>query len=96
MKVQHLEVRYIEVNRSAKQRLAKAEKENLCVACLQPITEGDKVKRGCHERCYRATLRAIDKGKWTMADRLAQGKILEEGKGGRKPCNPVTIESEGQ
>ena len=92
MKVAVIEIRYVEVKRSAKQRLAKAEAEGLCVACLEPLGEGT-IKRGCHERCYIATRRQIDRGVWTMEDRLADGKILEADTGGRKPSNPVSIEA---
>jgi len=95
MRVALIEIGYIEVKRSAKQRLAKAEDEKLCVACMKPLGEG-RVKRGCHERCYRATLRAIEKGQLTLADRLADGKILEAGDGGRRPSNPVSIEAAGE
>lgn len=80
------------MKRSAKQRLARAERESLCVACMKPLDNGT-IKRGCHERCYRATLRAIEKGRMTMADRLAEGKILEAEDGGRKPSNPVSVEA---
>lgn len=95
MRVALIEIRYIEVKRAAKQRLATAEAEELCVACMKPLGE-TRVKRGCHERCYRATLRAIEKGRFTLADRLADGKILEAGEAGRKPSNPVSIEAAGE
>lgn len=92
MKVAVVEIRYVEVKRSAKQRLAKAESEGLCVACMKPLGDG-RIKRGCHESCYVATRRQIERGVWTMEERLAEGKILEADPGGRKPTNPVTIEA---
>lgn len=91
MRVAVKEVRWVQVKRSAKQRLAKAESEGLCVACMEPLD--GMVKRGCHERCYIATRRAIERGIWTMEERLAEGKILEAETPGRKPSNPVSIEA---
>lgn len=92
MKVAMNIVRWVDVKRSAIRRLAKADKEGLCVACLQPLD--GVVKRGCHERCYQATLRAIREGKFTMEDRITEGKIREANQG-RRPSNPVTLEAEG-
>lgn len=92
MKVAVHLIRWVEVKRSAIRRLAKAEQEGLCVACMQPLD--GTVKRGCHERCYQATLRAIREEKFTMEDRIAEGKIRETNQG-RRPSNPVTLEANG-
>lgn len=92
MKVAVWEVRYVDMKRNAKQRIAKAEREGLCVACMEPLGDG-VVKRGCHEKCYAATRRAIKRGVWTLSDRLAEGKLLEYSTPGRKPTNPVSIEA---
>ncbi len=92
MRLEVLESKYVQLRRPAQERLTKATQEHLCVACLQPLGSG-KVKRGCHEGCYRATLRAIDAGKWTESQRVEEGKLLPHGKCGRKPTNPVSIEA---
>lgn len=85
------EVRWVEVRKPAKERLAKAEREHLCLACLEPL--GDQAPiRGCHPKCHRATLRAIADRKCTEAERMTEGKLLPATKGGRKPSNPVTKE----
>ena len=82
--------RYIEVKKSVRDRLARAEKECLCVACLEPLD--GRVVRGCHERCHKATMRAIDAGLTTEIERVSEGKLLEMGKRGRKPTNLVSKE----
>lgn len=79
------------MNAVAQARIRKATKERLCVACMEPLN-GESPLRGCHERCYRATLRAIERGDTTEEDRMLEGKFLKRGKGGRKPSNPVTMD----
>lgn len=91
MRVAVNEVRWIEVNRTARQRLAKAESQNLCVACME-LLDATRTVRGCHERCYRATMRNIASGKTTEARRMEEGKLLESDTGGGRPGNPVTKE----
>lgn len=90
MQVFMLEKRYVEVRKAARERLEKAEKEHLCVACMEALN--GRPMRGMHMRCYHATMRAIRTGKTTEEDRVAQGKMLEPAKTGRKPSNPVTQE----
>lgn len=91
MQVAVSEIRYVEVKKSARDRLAKAEQESLCVACMKPLG-GGMIKRGCHESCYQATRRAIQRGLTTEAERVAAGKLREAGHGGRNPSNPVTLD----
>ena len=91
MQVRMIVMRYVTLNKAARQRIAKAEAERLCVACMEPIGES-RVKRGCHERCYRATLRAIAKGLTTEQARMQEGKFLECDTPGRKLSNPVSVE----
>ncbi|MFN5710050.1 MAG: hypothetical protein ACK56J_10515 [Planctomycetota bacterium] len=76
---------------SPQQRIADCLKHQLCVACLQPARRG-RVIRGCHERCYRATIRAAQAGKCTIEERIAQGKLLYSQPSGRKPSNAVSVE----
>jgi hypothetical protein len=84
-----LEPRYLEVNAAAEQRVADARKQKLCVACMEPLGS-DVPIRGCHCKCHRATLRAIERGDTTEIQRVLEGKFLPKKKGGRKPSNPVT------
>ena len=93
MQVKVLKIGYVEVKKAARNRIAEATQNKLCVACMGPL--GDKrVICGCHERCYRATLRAIEKGKTTRAKRLEEGKLLEGEPPGRKVSNPVSVDVE--
>lgn len=78
--------------RKADTRVRRALRDNLCVACLKPLLES-KVIRGCHERCYRATVRAVERGDFTEADRIQAGKLLPAKTGGGRPTNPVTVEA---
>lgn len=92
MKVRVFVTRWIQMKRSAVARIAKCEKEGLCTACLQPLGES-RVVRGCHEKCARATYRAIERGEMTDEQRVADGKWLEASQRGPKPSNPVTVEA---
>ena len=93
MRIQIYVPGWIEMKRSAIQRLAKCKDENLCVACMKPIGNGKKVVRGCHEYCHTVTLDAIKSGTYTEAERIAAGKLLTKELGGRKPSNPVAVEA---
>lgn len=88
-----IETRLVEVKRVAQSRIAKAQSERLCVACMEKL-DGSRTIRGCHERCYRATLRAILAGRTTEQERVADGKLLERDTPGRNPSNPVSVELE--
>lgn len=92
MRVAITETRWIEVRKPAKERLAKADKEHLCVACMEPMGDQEPI-RGCHPKCYRATRRAIVAGQFTEAARVEAGKLLEKLEPGRKPSNPVSVEA---
>lgn len=78
------------MDRTARIRVNKCEKEGLCYACMKPLS--GRVVRKCHEACARATYRAIQRGECTDEQRIAEGKWSEASPGGRKPSNPVTIE----
>lgn len=91
MQVAQTICRYITLTKLARQRIAKAEAEGLCVACLTPLDETRTI-RGCHERCYRATTRAIKSGKTTEKERMQAGKLLSNAEPGKKPSNPVSLE----
>ena len=77
----------------AKRRVSKAKAEGLCVACLKPAS--GRMIRGCHFNCYRATLRAIERGLTSEQERVSEGKMLPVGTTGRKPKNPVTLDVMG-
>jgi preprotein translocase subunit YajC len=92
MRIAITEVRWIEVRKSARLRIAKAEQERLCVACMEPLGDQEPI-RGCHPKCYRATLRSIHAGNCTESERMEDGKLLEKRDAGRKPSNPVSKET---
>ncbi len=93
MQVAVFEARWIQVRKSARDRLAKCKHENLCPACMQSFAEGETTIRGVHVRCYHATRRAIQAGKFTEQERIQAGKLLEPGPKGRPPSNPVSLEA---
>ena len=93
MRVAITETRWIDVRQSARRRIEQASTERLCVACMEPLAD-QKPIRGCHSKCYQATLRAIKAGKFTEKQRVEQGKLLESDTAGRKPVNPVSVEAE--
>ena len=93
MRVRIVETRWIEVKKAARERLAKCSELDLCVACMEPVVEGERTLRGCHMRCYHATYRAIRSGKFTESARVEAGKLLEPSENGRKPSNPVSVEA---
>lgn len=92
MRVLVIEKRWVEVKKTARERIAKCERERLCVACLEPLGDEEPM-RGCHCRCYHATYRAIKSGKFTDSQRVQDGKLLEPQPAGRKPSNPVSREA---
>ena len=81
----------VRLGKAAIERINRAQAGGLCVACMEPLGSGT-VKRGCHERCYRATLRAIGAGKTTEVERVRAGKFLQPQEPGRHPSNPVSKE----
>jgi hypothetical protein len=91
MKLEIRRTEWITVKESAKKRLERADAEGLCVACMEKL-DGSRVVRGCHERCYRATERAIKRGETSEKERVGEGKLLPSKSGGGKPSNPVTLE----
>ena len=95
MRVLFFEPRYVILKAAAKARRNKARQKKLCYACMKPLGEG-RVKRHCHEKCYRATLRAIEKGHTTMSERIAAGKMAGDDERPTRPAtNPVTLEFQG-
>lgn len=82
---------WAEVKRGAVQRVVRCQQQKLCLACEQPLGEC-RVVRGCHERCAKATYRAIEAGKTSDKQRIEDGKWLPAEPGGRKPSNPVSME----
>jgi hypothetical protein len=84
-------LRYVNVKKSAMDRIAKCERDGLCLACLEKLD--GRVIRACHERCVKATKRAIERGDFTEDERVRDGKLGESSPGGRPASNPVTIEA---
>jgi hypothetical protein len=90
MRVQSKVWVWIEMKKSALQRIARCQREGLCLACLEPLA--GTVLRGCHERCAKATYRAIAKGLLTDEGQVACGEWAEP-RSGREPSNPVSIKA---
>lgn len=95
MQVAVIQKRFVEVRKAARERIEKAERENLCLGCLKPIVGSEKTMRKQHLRCYYATLRAINAGKTTEEEMVSQGKLAECAKPGRKASNPISVEFSG-
>lgn len=93
MRVAVVSTAWIEMKRSVVLRIAKYKAKRICLACDEPFKPNEKVIRGCHQRCARATYRAIARGDFTDAERVAEGKWLVQEPKGPKPTNPVTIEA---
>jgi hypothetical protein len=93
MQVAIVEKRWVSVRKAARERLAKCQQENLCPACLEPLADDEPRMRGVHIRCYHATRRAIQAGKFTEQERVQAGKLLEPSSTGRPPSNPVSVEA---
>jgi hypothetical protein len=90
MRVQVFSIGFVEMKRSAVQRVAKCQAEKLCCSCLQPLIPGQRVVRGCHLNCAKATYRAIEAGKLTDDGQVEAGEWLPRENGGRKPTIPVS------
>lgn len=90
MRVQVFSIGYVEMKRSAVQRVAKCQAEGLCCSCLEPLIPGERVVRGCHVRCAKATYRAIEAGKLSDKEQVESGEWLPAGTGGRKPTIAVS------
>ena len=89
------ERKLVTISRKAIARISKAMSDGLCFACLEPLGDSP-AKRHCHERCYRATLRAVEKGQTTIDERVSEGKLAGDSENrGRPPSNPVTVELTG-
>ena len=80
---------YIKVKKSAQQRIAKAQREGLCCACMEPLDDTRTI-RGCHERCRQAAARLIERGVVTEEQLIADGELLPADTGGRRPSNALT------
>jgi hypothetical protein len=92
MRAKVVSVRWIEVDQKGMKRVARCIKYKLCCACLKPLGDA-RVVRGCHEKCARATYRAIERGELSDSDQVEAGEWLPHGQRGPKPTNPVTIKA---
>lgn len=82
-------LRWVEVKPEAQRRVEKAAKQNLCVACMKPLDDTRTIC-GCHERCYRATMRCVARNETTIADEVAKGCFVLSTTRGGDALNPVT------
>lgn len=57
--------------------------ERVCLACGEKIADDEREIRGCHERCYRKTYRAIERGSVTEREAIEAGLIAPQRKVGR-------------
>lgn len=55
---------------------------NCCLACGQPL-DGTRAIRGCHERCYRAAVRASESAEESLDVFVEAGRMLPASPGGR-------------
>ena len=92
MRVRILVEKWVEMKKSVVDKITRCKRDQVCLACDKPIETGRTV-RGCHERCARATYRAILRGDFTDEQRVQQGKWLDAQSGGRPASNPVTVEA---
>lgn len=92
MRVRVFETKWVEMKQAVIKRLEKLTQEQRCLACEEHLGDGTVV-RGIHEKCYRATRRAISRGQFTEADRVIEGKLLPCQPRGPKLTNPVSIEA---
>ena len=90
MRIQTLIQGFVDMKKSAMQRVAKCQREGLCCSCEQPLVSDEKIVRGCHVRCAKATYRAIDAGLLTDAGQVAAGEWLPASSGGRPPSLAVS------
>lgn len=63
----------------------------ICLRCKKPMTKAEKKRkrRGCHERCYAANMRAIQRGETTEIALINNGHMKGREKGGRPKTPPV-------
>lgn len=79
-------------NGKARDRVLKARRQKLCVGCMQPLGDSRAI-RGLHATtCYHAADRLIRSGQVTEAELVEAGRMLERGRPGPKPRNPLTVE----
>jgi len=92
MRVRIFVEKWVEMKKSIIERVGRCRRDGLCLACGEQIKSGRTI-RGCHEKCARATYRAILRGDFTDEQRVQDGKWLDAQAGGRPASNPVTIEA---
>ena len=80
-----------EVTPAGKRRVKNCIANSRCVACCEALDESRTI-RGCHERCHRATERAIRDDLTTAQARISEGKWLPPNKTGRPVSNTVSLE----
>lgn len=90
MRIQTFIQGFVDMKKSAVQRVAKCQREGLCCSCEQPLIPGEKVVRGCHLRCAKATYRAIESGRLTDDGQVSAGEWLPASPGGRPPSLAVS------
>lgn len=59
--------------------------QRICLGCATRIPDDEDPVRGNHSKCYKATMRAIDRGEFTEDEAVIAGKLALPQKAGRKP-----------
>jgi len=94
MRIEVLIKGFVEMKKSALQRVARCQSEGLCLSCLESLGDCRPI-RGCHPRCAHATYRAIRAGMLTDEDQVASGEWLPALPGGRPPEVAVSKKARG-
>lgn len=83
--------RAVRIKRSVQEEVSKKVAKGLCVSCGEPLIDGEKVDRGCHESCGQSLRRATKGDANKDAQFIREGRWLPPSKGGRPPTNPTSI-----
>lgn len=75
------------------EKAARMLADGVCLECEKRMTkaEASRSRRGCHEKCYRKIMRAIEDGSITEAEALSFGKLAPKQTHGRTR-SPTSIE----
>ena len=89
--IQTLSLRAVSLTKQAAERIQACERDCLCRFCLQPILEGDKVTRKCHDKCDKVLRRGVDRGDWTDEEQQQAGMWGPPDRSGRPRREPACL-----
>jgi len=85
----HAEIKRLEAEISAQQIFPSWAQalleESICLDCRSRIKRDEKAVRGCHSRCHKRALRAMEITGKTDEEMVASGIFAPKQKAGRKP-----------